>query len=202
MSRHHYLWWLWDPLLEFLKPSRSKDCKLNFTPTRKNNDALSYNITIRLWTNTKGPNIELTATYGGQFNERRIFNAPISTFSFPKKGFRSIITPVLAVDRTQYEDEGCYEDMWEYLMPRRDSVWCRAMRIHQDDEEKVIRAFAGSCRASDDRFSILDAQELQCQNLVRRFPSGARGFCAQNGLVGKTGGPYSKRLYFAPDIKD
>lgn len=65
----------------FLSPSFGKGCQLYFTLASVTDVALAYKISIRLWNSGDGMrNIELTATYSGQFNERHIFDASITRF--------------------------------------------------------------------------------------------------------------------------
>lgn len=178
------LWWLWDALLEFLKPSFGKSCKLDFTPAYNADIALPYKISIRLWTTGHGvDNIELTAIYGGQFSERHILDAPISTFTFPERGFTNTTTPLLTVDQIPYKGNGCYNDMLDYLMPRRNNPWRSAMNISNTKERALIEALAGTCKAKDDRFPMSENQSSQCQNLVKRFPPLARKHCESKGLI-------------------
>ena len=42
------LWWLWDELLNFFKPSWPRHCKLEFTPAHKTDIDLPYTISISL----------------------------------------------------------------------------------------------------------------------------------------------------------
>jgi hypothetical protein len=78
------LWWLWVLLLSFLQRSgMSTGFTLDFKPARNTNIALTYTIKIKLGFSKGGgePQIEMTAAYGGDLMERRIFTAPIAIFA-------------------------------------------------------------------------------------------------------------------------
>ncbi|KAK4070259.1 hypothetical protein Trihar35433_4726 [Trichoderma harzianum] len=202
------LWWLWDALLKFLDHSgRSAGFTLEFapTPTRNTDMVLPYTISIKLGGMRK---IEMTAEYGGSFSERRIFSATIEAFRFPVAGFDE--TPVtLAVDQTRYTGDGCYGDALDYLMPRPGSIWRSAMKItkkiiNTKEEKRLVTALAGTCKANDEWsfFVVMDNQDSQCKNLVRRLPPTARDFIAKEHLVGKEGGSFSEMQNRPPGPKD
>ncbi|KAL6800425.1 hypothetical protein J3E68DRAFT_398263 [Trichoderma sp. SZMC 28012] len=181
------LWWLWDALLKFLDHSgRSTDFTLEFAPTPTRN----------------------TDRAGGSFSERRIFSAAIEAFRFPVTGFDE--TPVaLAVDQTPYTVDGCYGDALDYLMPRPGSIWRSAMKItkkiiNTKEEKRLVTALAGTCKAKDEWsfFVVMENQDSQCKNLLRRLPPTARDFIAKEHLVGKEGGSFSEMQNRPPGPKD
>ncbi|KAK2931666.1 hypothetical protein FoTM2_009182 [Fusarium oxysporum f. sp. vasinfectum] len=175
------LWWLWDPLLEFFTPfDCSKGFILEFASAKRTDVDLPYTIRLRLWSDQETRKIELTAAYGGDFNKRIILDAPIAVFKFPKKSFQKTTLP-LPIDKWSYEPG--YEAMFKYLMPRPDSIWCRAMSISEEHEETLVKNLAETRKSNNDRPSISDAQDLQCKYLVDRFPEEAREFVEANVLV-------------------
>ncbi|QYT02640.1 hypothetical protein H0G86_009633 [Trichoderma simmonsii] len=200
------LWWLWDALVKFLDHSgRSTGFKLEFTHACNTDMVLPYTISITL----KGlREIEMTAAYGGNFSERRIISAAIEAFRFPVAGFDE--TPVtLAVDQTPYRGDGCYGDALDYLMPRPGSIWRSAMKITKEiintkEEKRLVTALAGTCKAEDEWsfFVVMEIQDSQCKNLLRRLPPEARKFIKKEHLVGKEGGSFSEMQNRPPGPKD
>jgi hypothetical protein len=200
------LWWLWEPLLEFLKPSTFsvRGFTLDFAPVHNTNATLSYTISIKLGSNSNGngeKEIEMTAAYGGEFNERRIFIASIRTFRFQKQVFSKTPVP-LAIDKSPYTGDGDYGDMLDYLMPRPRSIWRRAMKVPVEVEQGIVTAFAETCKAGDDIVCVTMDQDSQCKNLLERLPPVAKDFIQNEGLVGKEGGPFSTKANGPPGPKD
>ncbi|KAK4078285.1 uncharacterized protein Triagg1_3301 [Trichoderma aggressivum f. europaeum] len=186
------LWWLWDALLMLLDRSgTSTDFTFKFTPARNTDMALPYEISIKL---KDLCNIEMTAKYGGSFNERRIFDADIAIFRpHQPVGFDETPPAVLAVDETPYTGDGNYGDALDYLMPRT-SIWRSAMEITSEKQVELVTALAGTCKAEDDwwRIVVTEYQDSQCKNLLRRLPPRARKFIEEDRLVGKESGCFSK----------
>ncbi|RYC80742.1 hypothetical protein BFJ63_vAg16367 [Fusarium oxysporum f. sp. narcissi] len=142
------LWRLWDPLLEFFTPSdRSKGFILEFASAKRTDVDLPYTIRLRLWSDQETRKIELTAAYGGDFNKRTILDAPIAVFKFPKKCFQKTILP-LPIDQEPYN--AGYEAMFKYLMPRPDSIWCRAMSTSEEHEETLVKNLAEARKSNND----------------------------------------------------
>ncbi|KAF4962290.1 hypothetical protein FSARC_9621 [Fusarium sarcochroum] len=197
------LWWLWDSLLEWFTPTCGpKESTLDLTPAYRTDIDLPYKIRLRTWSNGSGKgSIELVATYGGMFMERRTFDAAIEEFRFPKTGFHGI-TAALAIDEPPYESDGCYEHVFDYLMPRPGSIWRSAMNISDENEKSLVENLAQTCRADDDYMYVSEEQDLQCKNLVRRFPPVARHFVDQKQLIGKKFGSYSRGINGPPGPKD
>jgi hypothetical protein len=200
------LWWLWEPLLEFLKPSTSSvgGFTLDFASVHNSNATLPYTISIKLGSdkNRNGEKeIEMTAAYGGVFQERRIFTAPITTFRFQKQGFSKTTVP-LAIDKSPYTGDGDYSDMLDYLMPHPQSIWRSAMKVPKEEEQRIVTAFAETCKARDDIVCVTIDQNLQCKNLLKRLPPVAKEFIQNQGLIGKEGGPFSTRANGPPGPKD
>ncbi|KAK2922946.1 hypothetical protein FoTM2_017188 [Fusarium oxysporum f. sp. vasinfectum] len=154
------LWWLWDALLEFFTASdRSKGFILEFASAKRTDVDLPYTIRLKLWSDQGTKKIELTAAYGGDFNKRIILDAPIAPYN------------------------AGYEAMFKYIMPRPDSIWCRAMSTSEEHEETLVKNLAEARKSNNDRPSISDAQDLQCKSLADRFPEEAREFVETNVLV-------------------
>ncbi|KAK2926490.1 hypothetical protein FoTM2_013356 [Fusarium oxysporum f. sp. vasinfectum] len=175
------LWWLWDALLEFFIASdRSKGFILEFASAKRTDVDLPYTIRLKLWSDQGTKKIELTAAYGGDFNKRIILDAPIAVFKFPRKSFQKTILP-LPIDQEPYN--AGYEAMFKYIMPRPDSIWCRAMSTSEEHEETLVKNLAEARKSNNDRPSISDAQHLQCKSLADRFPEEAREFVETNVLV-------------------
>jgi hypothetical protein len=200
------LWWLWEPLLKFLKPSGFPvgGFTLDFASVHNTGVTLPYTISIKLGSNSTGngeKEIEMTAAYGGVFNERRIFIAPIRTFRFQKHGFGKTTVP-LAIDKSPYPGDGDYSDMLDYLMPRPRSIWRSAMKVPKEVEQRIVTAFAETCKAGDDIVCVTIDQDSQCKNLLARLPPVAKEFIQNEGLVGKGGGPFSTRANGPPGPKD
>jgi hypothetical protein len=199
------LWWLWEPLLKFLNPSGFSvgGFTLDFASVHNSSATLSYTISIKLGSNSNGygeKQIEMTAAYGGVFKERRIFIAPITTFRFQKQGFSKTTVP-LAIDKSPYTGKGDYGDMLDYLMPRP-GIWRSAMKVPKEEEQRIVTAFADTCKAKDDIVCVTIDQEEQCKNLMKRFPRVAKEFIQREGLVGKEGGSFSTRANGPPGPKD
>ncbi|KAJ5982418.1 hypothetical protein N7451_012518 [Penicillium sp. IBT 35674x] len=197
------LWWLWDALLKWSTPSvSSTGCRLDFTPTRQTDIILPCSISIQLCTGDGVDKIKLTAVYGGDFMERRIFNAPVARFHFPEPGFdRS--TVALAIDQPPYSGDGGFKDALDYLMPRPASIWRSAMNIVPAEEKRLAYALAKTCKAKDDyMYNMSEENDSQCKRLIRRLPPVARKFIEDEGLVGKERGPYSKSANGPPGPKD
>jgi hypothetical protein len=199
------LWWLWDELLHYLKSSAWKQpCKLEFTPARQTDIALPYTISIKLSYKNTNDIIELTASYGGIFHERRIFDAPMANFFFPeKKKYGKSIIATLNIDRHAYKKEGSLADTFDYLVPRAGSIWRHAMEAFPTDkEEALVVALVGTCQAEDDHFYMSKSQAQQCLNLIQRFPVDAREYIIEERLLGKRNGPYSRIANLPPGPKD
>ncbi|KAK1457518.1 hypothetical protein CTAM01_17196 [Colletotrichum tamarilloi] len=167
--------WLWNELLDVLPPiGGTRNCRLDFKPALRTDIALPYAITIDISSRNEKDNIELTASYGGLFDERRIFDVPITQFGFLKsEKYGKLTKATLDISQDPYEGNGCIADIFEYLVPPR-----------------------------DDRFPISQNQQQQFRNLLRRFPIDAREYVAENGLVGMEKGPYSESAFQAPGPKD
>jgi hypothetical protein len=197
------LWWLWEPIFE-LFARNSHGSTHEFASAHNTDVTLPYTISIKLGHNKNGngeKEIEMTAVYGGVFQERRIFTAPIRYFRFQKRDFGRTTVP-LAIDKLPYTGKGDYRDMLDYLMPRPGSNWRSAMKVSEEAEELVVRAFANTCKAGDDYFCVTDDQESQCKNLLQRLPPIARTFIEDEGLVGKEGGSFSIKANGPPGPKD
>jgi hypothetical protein len=195
--------WLWEPLFE-LFARNSHGSTHEFTSAHNTDVTLPYTISIKLGHNKNGngeKEIEMTAAYGGDFQERHIFTAPIKYFRFQKRDFGRTTVP-LAIDKLPYKGDGNYNDMLDYLMPRPGSNWRSAMKVPEEAEELVVRAFADTCKASDDFLCVTDDQDSQCKNLLRRLPPVARTFIEKEGLVGKEGNSLSIRANGPPGPKD
>jgi hypothetical protein len=200
------LWWLWEPLLEFLKPSGFLvgGFTLDFASVHNTNVTLSYKISIKLGSNSNGngeKEIEMTAAYGGVFKERRIFTAPIRTFRFRKQGFGKTTVP-LTINKSPYTGDGNYSDMLDYLMPHPQSIWHSAMKVPKEAEVYIVTAFADTCKAANDSVCVTFDQNLQCMNFLQRLPLAARKFIQDKELVGKKGGSHSIRANGPPGPKD
>ncbi|KAJ5523002.1 hypothetical protein N7494_013188 [Penicillium frequentans] len=197
------LWWLWDALLECSTPSvSSTGCTLDFTPTRRTDIILPCSISIQLCTRDGVDKIGLTAVYGGDFMERRIFDAPVARFHFPDPGFDKS-TVALAIDQPPYSGDGSFKDALDYLMPRPASIWRSAMSIVPAEEKRLAHALAKTCKAKDDyMYNLSEENDSQCKRLIRRLPPVARQFIEDEGLVGKERGPYSKSANGPPGPKD
>jgi hypothetical protein len=199
------LWWLWEPLFELLKPSGfSGGLTLDFASASSTDVALTYTISIKLGSNSNRNGemeIEMTVAYGGDFNERSILTAPIKTFRFQKQPFGTTTDP-LAID--PYTGDGNYGDMFDYLIPRPESIWRSAMDVAREKEELVVKAFADTCKADDDASLayVSDDQNSQCMNLLKRLPPVAKVFISKEGLVGMKGGSFSKSANGPPGPKD
>ncbi|KAI3530209.1 hypothetical protein CABS02_14591 [Colletotrichum abscissum] len=201
------LWWLWDELLNHYSPtSHARGCKFEFTPACacKTGMVLPYTIAINLLSVNNHDGLELTASYGGLYRERRIFHARITSFCFPEtKRYGKSTAIALDVDRNTYQKEGCLADTLDYLMPRSGSIWRHAMEAFpSDEEENLFVALAGTCKAQDDRCRMSGNQDRQCQNLLQRFPVEAREYVTNAGLVGKKGGSHSRMANQPPGPKD
>lgn len=198
------LWWLWDELLEYLPATFSRGCKLEFTPARETDIALPYTISINLGYKHDSDNIELTASYGGLFHERRIFDAPIARFRLPEtKRYGKSTVATLNVDRRTYKEEGCLDHTLDYLLPRTGGIWRHAMEAFPEyEEEKLVVALAGTCKAEDDHYYMSETQAQQCLNLLQRLPPDGKEYIINERLVGKTGGPYSRISNQPPGPKD
>ncbi|KAL4403308.1 hypothetical protein CABS03_15340 [Colletotrichum abscissum] len=199
------LWWLWNELLDVLPPiGETRNCRLDFKPALRTDIALPYAITIDISSKNNKDNIELTASYGGLFDERRIFDVPITQFGFPKsEKYGKLTKATLDISQDPYEGNGCVADIFEYLVPRLESEWRRAMKAFPaEKEEDLVIALAKSGKAGDDRFPISENQQQQFRNLLRRFPIDAREYVAENGLVGMEKGPYSESAFQARGLKD
>ncbi|KAF9871224.1 hypothetical protein CkaCkLH20_11393 [Colletotrichum karsti] len=197
------LWWLWDELLDHLLPAvSSRGCRLEFRVARETTIVLPYTVTINLSSKNGSDNIEFTASYGGPFHERRIFDAPITQFRFPESTrYGKSTTATLDIDQHPYEADLAH--ILNYLVPRQGSIWRCAMKAFpSEQEEKLVIALAGTCKAKDDRFFMSKDQENQCQNLLQRFPADAKEYIADERLVGKEQGPYSKTAFQPPGPKD
>ncbi|KAJ5751531.1 uncharacterized protein N7511_008496 [Penicillium nucicola] len=197
------LWWLWDALLEWYTPSfGSRGSTLDFTPARRTDIFLPYTISIKLWSTGDGVDcMELTAAYGGDFMERRMFDAPIARFHFPETGFDRT-TAVLSIDQPPYNKDGCFKDAFDYLMPRSGNIWRSAMNIFPAEEKRLVQAVAKTCKANDDYMYMSEDNNSQCEKLIQRFPPVARKFIEDGGLVGKKHGPYSRSANGPPGPKD
>ncbi|KAJ5472120.1 hypothetical protein N7539_008689 [Penicillium diatomitis] len=183
------LWWLWSPLLEWLSSTiGSSGCTLVFTPACKADVDLPDKFSIRLWSTTENTeNIELTATYGGCFAERRIYDAPVARFCSRKQTFGSN-TFTLSMDESQVPYEGAsFEVAFDYLLPRTLSVWRGAMNIlpNEEEQEQLVKALVGACEAKDDQMPLLEENDLQCRQLIRRLPPKARIWTVEAGLLGQ-----------------
>ncbi|KAK3366594.1 hypothetical protein B0H63DRAFT_529965 [Podospora didyma] len=171
------LWWLWDPLLDYLQLTASTaGCKLEFTPAHETDISLPYTIVINLGYKRGGDSIELTASYGRLFCEQRIFDAPIAKFCFletERYGKSTIAT--LNIDRHTYKEGGCLAHMLNYLVPRSGNLWRLAMEASPPDKEEIlVVAFAGTCKAKDDQVYMSESQGQQCLNLLQRSPPDAK----------------------------
>ncbi|KAI3534424.1 hypothetical protein CABS02_13255 [Colletotrichum abscissum] len=189
------LWWLWAELLDYCNPTGStKGCELEFTASCRTDMTPSYMISLNLAHKNGHPSIEFTASYGGEFCERRIFIAPIATFHFPQTTrYDKPTEATLGIDKNTYHAEGCLAHTFDYLVPRPGSIWRYAMEsLLPDEEEGLLIALAGTCKAEDDYVVVSNDQDKQCKNLLQRFPSDAREYITNNGLAGKKNGPYSK----------
>ncbi|KAK1489162.1 hypothetical protein CABS01_17157, partial [Colletotrichum abscissum] len=135
---------------------------------------------------------------------RRIFDVPITQFGFPKsEKYGKLTKATLDISQDPYEGNGCIADIFEYLVPRAESEWRRAMKAFPSEkEEDLVIALAKTYKARDDRFPISENQQQQFRNLLRRFPIDAREYVAENGLVGMEKGPYSESVFQAPGPKD
>jgi hypothetical protein len=194
------LLWLWDPLLEFLQPSATtKGFTLEFTPARITDATLPYTVSIKLGTRDCQSEIEMTAAYGGIFDEQRTFRARIASFSFPETSFVRT-TAALAIDMLQYRYNGSYNDMLDYLLPRPGSIWRSAMKVTK--EVSLVRDLAEICKAGDDSVFVSEDQDSQCKNLLLRLPQRARSFVADENLIGNGGGSFSRRANGPPGNKD
>jgi hypothetical protein len=200
------LWWLWEPLLEFLEPSGFSvgGFTLDFASVHNTDVTLPYKISIKVRSNSNGngeKEIEMTAAYGGVFKERRVFIAPIKTFRFQKQGFGKTTVP-LAIDKSPYTGDSDYSDMLDYLMPHPRSIWCSAMKVPEKAEVYIVTAFADTCKADDDIVCVTNDQDLQCKNFLQRLQPAAREFIQNGELVGKKGGSFSIRANGPPGHKD
>ncbi|KAJ6125943.1 hypothetical protein N7471_010436 [Penicillium samsonianum] len=176
------LWWLWDALLEWSTPSiSSRGCTLDFMPAHRTDI--------------------LTAAYGGDFMERRIFDAPIARFRFPETAFDRT-TAALAIDQPPYNGYGCIKDTFDYLMPRSGNIWRSAMNIFPAEEKRLVQALAETCKANDDYMYMSEDNDSQCKKLIQRFPPLARKFVEDGGLVGKERGSYCRSTNIPPGPKD
>ncbi|KAK1657046.1 hypothetical protein BDP55DRAFT_639100 [Colletotrichum godetiae] len=199
------LWWLWNELLDYLPPiGGTRDCRLDFKPAFRTDIALPYAIIIDISSKNNNDNIELTASYGGLFDERRIFDAPITRFDFPKsERYGRPTMASLDIDQDPYEGNGCIAHIFVYLVPRLESKWRHAMEAFPSEkEEDLVIALAKTHKAGDDRFAMSENQQQQCQNLLQRFLTDARDYVAENGLVGMEKGPYSGSAFQPPGPKD
>ncbi|KAK1656637.1 hypothetical protein BDP55DRAFT_722024 [Colletotrichum godetiae] len=199
------LWWLWNELLDYLPPiGETRKCRLDFNPALRADIALPYAITIDISSKNNKDNIELTASYGGLFDERRIFDASITRFDFPKaEKYGKLTMATLDIDQNPYEGNGCIAHILGYLVPRLESNWRPAMEAFPSEkEEDLIIALAKTYKAGDDRFPISENQQQQFRNLLRRFPIDAREYVVENGLVGMEKGPYSQSAFQPPGPKD
>ncbi|GKU10764.1 unnamed protein product [Fusarium langsethiae] len=80
------LWWLWDPLSEwFGRPYTSPDYTLEFTPVCKTGDGLSNAIKMILRSKDGLSTINLTAKYGGEFDDRDSCGGQVTRFDFQKR---------------------------------------------------------------------------------------------------------------------
>lgn len=196
------LWWLWDALLQWSTPSyTSNGCTLEFMPTYKTDIVLPCKIIIRLWSGNGVDYIELTAAYGGNFRERRIFDAPVARFRFPESGLDGV-TATLAIDQIPYKDDGSFKDTFHYLLPRSGGIWHSAMNILPAKEKQLVQALGSTCKAKDDYLYMSEDNDSQCRNMILRLPPLARKFIEDRGLVGKERGEYSRSANGPPGPKD
>lgn len=186
----------------FLEPlRRSHGCTLEFASVRNFDLNLPYTISIKLMFDGSGEGeIEMTAVYGGDFKEHRIFAAPIRTFRFRERNFGKTTVP-LVIDEALYTGDGDYSDMLEYLMPRPGSIWRSAMNVSEETEERVVTAIADTCKAGDDFVCVTGNQDSQCENLLKRLPQAAKENIKSKRLVGKQGWLFSKRSNDLPGPK-
>lgn len=134
--------------------------------------------------------IEMTASYGGPFDERRKFSAAVNRFCFIKQTFDDTTVP-LDIDEHPHTGTGNYEDVLDYLMFDQGSIWRKAVTISEPNEKQAVIAIADTCKAKDDFWCATADQDSQCRNLLQRLPSAARNFVERDGLIGKTGGSSS-----------
>jgi hypothetical protein len=87
-------------------------------------------------------------------------------------------------------------------MLRPQNPWRSAMNVSGKEEERVVKAFADTCRASDDFVCVSDDQDSQCKKLLQRLPLEAREFIENKGLVGRKGGSFSRGANRPPGPKD
>ncbi|KAL0930279.1 uncharacterized protein CTRU02_214354 [Colletotrichum truncatum] len=181
------LWWLWDDLLDYIGTSvTSKDCHLKFTPARETNIDTSYTISINLSSKNGNKIIELTASYGGPFHERRIFDATTACFRFPpKERYGKPLSATLDVDKHPYTEKGCCAHTFDYLMPRPESMWRHAMEnFPLDGEEALVVALIGTFKANSNYY-MSNNEVKKWLNLFQRFPAEARAYVDDQKLVGK-----------------
>ncbi|KAM0364074.1 hypothetical protein ACHAO7_011155 [Fusarium culmorum] len=98
----------------------------------------------------------------------------------------------LDIDQLPYKGGGSYKDTFDYLMPRVGNIWRMAMDDYPAEEKSLVEAFSQTCKANDDYMYMSEDQDRQGQNSVRRFPSEARDFVKERGLMGRERGAYSK----------
>lgn len=194
------LWWLWNELIKCRTQLGPRYGKLEFTPAGETDIVLPYTISINLTYKC----MELTASYGGLFHERRVFNAPIADFRFPQtKRYGKLTIATLNIDQHTYQEEGCLAHTLDYLMPRPGSIWRSAMGAFDiESEETLVVALARTCNAEGDIFILSEDQTQQYLNLLQRFPPDAREYIIDQRLGGKKNGPYSRMANQSPGSKD
>jgi hypothetical protein len=132
------LWWLWDELLNYLYPLGARYYKLEFSPARETDATLPYTIGI----NFTYECMELTASYGRLFHERRAFDA-LADFRFPKtKRYGKLTMATLNIDQHMYKKEGCLAHTLDYFMPRPGSIWRYAMGAFDRENEEISLGLA------------------------------------------------------------
>ncbi|KAH8742209.1 hypothetical protein F5883DRAFT_655526 [Diaporthe sp. PMI_573] len=88
------------------------------------------------------------------------------------------------------KEEGCLAHTLDYLVPRSGSLWRLAMQaVTLDEEETLVVALAGTCKAEDDHYHMSANQDQQCLNLLQRFPPDAKEYIINERLVGRGNGP-------------
>jgi hypothetical protein len=194
------LWWLYDALLILLAPPLiRKESLLTFTSNRATDIDLPYTFEIDLKHRQGGPGIALTAHYRHRrFEGKHMFWADITEFWFPvTKRYGKLIPSIpLAVDAQPYGGSGSVADIFDYLLPRPESIWRLAMEsFPSNEDEKLTIALVQACKAPDDRWYMSEDQDRQCHNLLQRFPKDARRYIAEEGLVGKERQCYSKAAF-------
>jgi hypothetical protein len=119
---------------------------------------LPYTINIKLGNNGNGmKQIEMTAVYGGVFKPRIILTAPIKTFDKTN-------------NEPPYTGNGNFGDMLDYVIPKSKSTLRRAMKVPENAQARIYKAFAATRRTPDDAVRVRDYQNSQCWELFARIP--------------------------------